>query len=65
MAGHEPLMPESLHHYDLHVWLFKENPKGIFSNTNPNVSCENYSYSFLEAPPATVAHHGAGHGHTK
>jgi hypothetical protein len=65
MAGHEPLMLESLHHYDLHVWLFKENPRGVFANTNPNVSCENYGYSFLEEPPATVAHHGAGHGHAK
>jgi hypothetical protein len=65
MAGHEPLMPESLHHYDLHVWLFKENPRGVFANTNPNVSCENYGYSFLEAPPPSVAHHGASHQHTK
>jgi hypothetical protein len=59
MAGHEPLMPEALHHYDLHVWLFKQNPKGIFASTNPNVSCAGYGYAFLEEPPATVAHHGA------
>jgi hypothetical protein len=62
MAGHEPLMPEALHHYDLHVWLFKENPKGMFSPVNPSVSCAGYAYEFLEEPPATVAHHGA-HAH--
>lgn len=59
MAGHEPLMPETLHHYDLHVWLFKENPKGVFAATNPNVTCAGSGYALLEEPPATVAHHGA------
>jgi len=59
MAGHEPLMPSGLHHYDLHVWLFKDNPKGLFAAINPAVSCENYGYSYLEEPPATVHHHGA------
>ena len=59
MAGHEPLMPKALHHYDLHVWLFKANPAGTFASTNPAVSCDGYAYSFLEQPSATVAHHGA------
>jgi hypothetical protein len=27
-------------HYDLHAWLFKDDPLGIFAPTNPNVSCE-------------------------
>ena len=58
MAGHEPLMRESLHHYDLHVWLFKANPKGMFSPINPSVSCAGYAYAYLEEPPAAVAHHG-------
>ena len=31
MEGHEPLLPKGLHHYDLHVWLWKENPAGLFS----------------------------------
>src|SRR3546814_9784681 len=31
MEGHEPLMPQELHHYDLHVWLFRENPEGVFA----------------------------------
>jgi hypothetical protein len=59
IEGHEPLMPQGLHHYDLHVWLFKANPKGVFAATNPSVSCGSYAYSFLEEPPAAVHHHGA------
>jgi hypothetical protein len=65
MAGHEPLMPDNLHHYDLHVWLFKENPKGMFASINPNVSCANYGYSLLEGPTATVPHHSAGRQRAK
>jgi hypothetical protein len=56
MEGHEPLMTHKLHHYDLHVWLFKDNPTGVFAVTNPTVSCDNYGYAFLEEPPAIVAH---------
>lgn len=36
MLGHEPGMPI---HYDLHVWLFKANPAGVFAPWNPAVSC--------------------------
>ncbi|MFG3495513.1 hypothetical protein [Streptomyces sp. NPDC047928] len=36
MEGHEPGMPI---HYDLHVWLFKDNPSGLFATWNPNVHC--------------------------
>jgi hypothetical protein len=36
MPGHEPGMPV---HYDLHVWVGKANPAGVFSPWNPNVSC--------------------------
>ncbi|WP_199229724.1 hypothetical protein [Azospirillum sp. TSO22-1] len=58
MEGHEPLIPKQLHHYDLHVWLFKANPNGHFATTNPDVSCDGaYSYSLLESAPAAVAHH--------
>jgi hypothetical protein len=39
MEGHEPLIPQALHHYDLHVWLFKSNPDGLFKATNPTVTC--------------------------
>jgi hypothetical protein len=26
-------------HYDRHVWLYRENPKGIYEQFNANVSC--------------------------
>ncbi len=29
--------------YTLHVWAWKENPKGAFVNWHPNVSCEQFS----------------------
>lgn len=35
-------------HYDLHVWVFRENPNGAFEPFNPAVSCE---------------HGQQGHGH--
>ncbi len=54
MEGHHPLMPEGLHHYDLHVWLFKRNPAGVFSPTNPDLKCSKYSYTFKERPPKLV-----------
>lgn len=28
-------------HYDLHVWLYRENPNGMFAQFNPSVSCAN------------------------
>jgi hypothetical protein len=36
MEGHDPGMPV---HYDLHAWLFKRNPDGVFAQYNPRVSC--------------------------
>jgi len=58
MAGHEPLMPDALHHYDLHVWLFKENPAGLFNAVNPNVGCAASPFAIMEHPTAIVPHHG-------
>ena len=26
--------------YALHVWAWKDNPNGTFTNWNPNVSCD-------------------------
>jgi hypothetical protein len=26
-------------HYDRHVWLYRENPNGVFAQFNPRVSC--------------------------
>ena len=36
MAPHHPGMET---HYDLHVWLWKPNPSGMFADWNPRVSC--------------------------
>ena len=54
MEGHKPLMPDGLHHYDLHVWLWKNNPEGVFSPTNPAVKCPATGYSFTEAAPKMI-----------
>jgi hypothetical protein len=56
MEGHDPLMPHGLHHYDLHVWLWKANPTGLFSPTNPTVTCAGYGYSLAEEAPRIVPH---------
>ncbi len=39
-------------HYDRHVWLYRENPAGIFSPFNKAVSCKYYK----PATPAPAAH---------
>ena len=26
-------------HYDRHVWIYRENPNGVFAQFNPNVTC--------------------------
>ena len=39
-------------HYDRHVWLYRENPSGIFGQFNPAVSCAHYKGG---------EHHPAGH----
>ena len=56
MEGHEPLMPPGMHHYDLHVWLWKSNPAGVFSPTNPAIKCPADGYSFAESAPKMVKH---------
>jgi hypothetical protein len=52
MNGHEPIMPAELRHYDLHVWLWKDNPRGVFTSTNAAVKC-------AAGAPYTVAHEGS------
>jgi hypothetical protein len=51
MEGHAPIQPKGLHHYDLHVWLWRHNPAGTFSPTNPTVVCPQGGYSFKDQPP--------------
>lgn len=36
MQGHSPDMP---YHYDLHVWLWADNPSGTFAPWNPALTC--------------------------
>lgn len=36
-------------HYDRHVWIYRENPSGVFAQFNPAVSCAH--------------HNGGAHGH--
>ena len=40
MDGHAPGMPV---HYDLHVWLGRTNPDGLFAVPNPSISCPGLS----------------------
>lgn len=54
MQGHHPLIPLELNHFDLHVWLFKPNPRGLFDSTNPDVRCGRYSYNFVLQAPMLV-----------
>ena len=54
MEGHHPLMPHEFKHYDLHVWLWKKNPAGLFASTNPDVKCPKSAYTFKETAPALV-----------
>jgi hypothetical protein len=37
-------------HHDRHVWIYRENPSGVFAQFNPAVTCE---------------HHTAGGGHSQ
>ncbi|WP_030443335.1 hypothetical protein [Actinoplanes subtropicus] len=41
MPGHPlpPGRPPMPIHYDLHVWLYQNNPSGEFATTNPQVDC--------------------------
>jgi len=48
MEGHAPILPAELHHWDLHVWLWKANPNGLMHSTNPTVKCPPGPYSFHE-----------------
>jgi hypothetical protein len=55
MMGHPPLLPMDLTHYDLHVWLYKKNPLGMFAPTNPEVKCAGHPYQIVEEAPMLVA----------
>jgi hypothetical protein len=47
-------------YYDLHVWLYRENPSGMFAPYNPAVSCENHEFNMpVIVPPDSL--HSAPH----
>jgi len=48
MEGHAPILPPELHHWDLHVWLWKANPNGVMEPTNSAVHCPEGPYTFHE-----------------
>ena len=43
MFGNQPFddggTPDPRPHWSLHVWLYENNPSGIFKPFNPNISC--------------------------
>ncbi|HEX6308989.1 MAG TPA: hypothetical protein VFZ69_12420 [Longimicrobiales bacterium] len=32
-------------HYEAHVWIYRENPNGVFTPFNPNVTCANAAHA--------------------
>ena len=54
LEGHEQLIPKEYVHYDLHAWVLKNNPLGMFAPTNPDVNCEGYDYALLEKPTKMI-----------
>lgn len=48
-------------HYDLHVWLYRDNPSGLFARYNPAVSCEHHLFNMPmimppDSPPGMIHH---------
>ena len=44
--------------YELHVWAWKQNPNGMFTDWNPKVSCEDYT---VDTAAEDTAAHDSGH----
>jgi hypothetical protein len=42
-------------HYDRHVWIYRENPNGVFAQFNPNVTCRHHGLQGAVAENS--AHH--------
>jgi hypothetical protein len=40
-------------HYDRHVWIFRENPNGVFAPFNPAVTCEHHQNHGGHLQPAS------------
>lgn len=48
-------------HYDRHVWIYRDNPRGMFAPFNPAVTCRHHRRNV--AAGGTAAHQGAGQPH--
>jgi hypothetical protein len=44
-------------HYDRHVWLFRENPNGVFTPHNPRVTCEHHKGATMPMPGMSATPH--------
>jgi len=51
LLGQEYLPNEEGGFYALHVWLWKNNPSGMFFDWNPKVSCEHADESLDVTDP--------------
>jgi hypothetical protein len=41
--------------YERHLWLFRENPDGVYAQYNPNVTCKHHEYVMpMVHPPGTT-----------
>ena len=43
-------------HYDRHVWLYRDNPNGMFAQFNPNVSCAHHKGGNMDMAMAGMTH---------
>jgi hypothetical protein len=48
-------------YYDLHLWLFRENPSGMFAPYNPTVTCEHHAFNLPAMTPSDTVGRGAPH----
>ncbi|HEY8570836.1 hypothetical protein [Phenylobacterium sp.] len=44
-------------HYDRHVWIYRDNPNGVFTPFNPNVSCKHHKGAKSHPGHTTQADH--------
>jgi hypothetical protein len=52
VLGQQMHRNEALSLWVHHVWLFRDNPSGLYADWNPTVSCTNATESEDRAPPA-------------
>jgi hypothetical protein len=43
--------------YELHAWLFRDNPRGMFAAYNPNATCEHHEFNMPMIMPPDMPHH--------